>query len=572
MGFLSNLTSILSTHLSEDVVPLTSRSLATASAHFPEPPNYSTWAFAIGKFETPLVALACVSVLVVALLVTLIVKLKTQKEIVQNAFEAEQKYRNIFENAIEGIFQTSPEGAYLSANPALARMLGFDSPEELIRERSDPARRRYFDLKRRQEFIRQLQEVGALHNFEYEDYRKDGTTIWFSDNVHCVCDSEGKLLYYEGTTQDITARKLAEAALRESEQRHRELFENARDATYVHDLKGRYTWVNRAAEKLTGYTRAEILGKSFINFVPPDQIENIALQLCRKLVDHGETGYESEVITRDGRRVPVEISSHLIVRGGQAVGVQGTARDITERKAAQEKLKASSNDLRALSARLQSAREEEGTRIAREIHDELGSALTSMKWDLEEMDKILSGHVEQPEFAALQEKLHSPMRLIDVAISSVRRIASELRPSILDDLGLVAAIEWQAQQFQTRTGIACHCDCSLAKVELSEEQSTAVFRIFQEALTNVLRHAQATAVEIKIIREQGYLSVSISDNGRGINNTEKSEQQSLGILGMRERAHLIGAEIKITGVAGKGTILTVHVPSSAPEKVLKMTR
>lgn len=352
----------------------------------------------------------------------------------------------------------------------------------------------------------------------------------------------------------------ASAELRESEERYRELFENAKDATYVHDLSGRYTSVNRAAEKLTGYARAEILGKHYSHFIPEEQIAIISEQGWRKLAGEGETTYESEVLTKDGRRVAVEVSSHLIFESGVSVAVQGAVRDISERKAAEAKLKAYSEQLRALSARLQSAREQEGTRIAREIHDELGSALTSLKWDLEEMEKMTSASSDQSELAALREKLHAPIKLADMAISSIRRIASELRPSILDDLGLVPAIEWQAQQFQERTGIICDCDCFLERVELSEEQATAVFRILQEALTNVLRHAQATRVKIKINIENGHFALSVSDNGKGITESEKSEQHSLGILGMRERAHLISGEIDINSVEKQGTVILVQVP------------
>jgi len=159
-----------------------------------------------------------------------------------------------------------------------------------------------------------------------------------------------------------------------------------------------------------------------------------------------------------------------------------------------------------------------------------------------------------------------------MAINALRRIASELRPSLLDDLGLGAAIEWQTQQFQARTGIIGHCDCSLENIGLNEEQSTAVFRIFQEALTNVLRHAQATRVDITIKKRAGYFVLVVGDNGKGITQKEKSEQQSLGILGMRERAHLIGAEIDIKGVEGKGTVVTLRVPISGQDRVLKMTR
>lgn len=483
--------------------------------------------------------------------------------------EAERKYKDIFENAGEGIFQSTPDGRYIAANPALARMYGFASPEELIHSCQDISRQVYVDPARREEFKRRLEEQGVVRGFEFEVFRKDGSTLWITVNARAVKDEQGAIQYYEGTGQDITARKIAEHGLRESEERYRELFENARDATYVHDLDGRYTSVNRAAEKLSGYTRAEILGKTFTNFVAPEDIENIREQLCRKLVDEAETSYETEVITKDGRRVAVEVSSHIILENGIPVGVQGTARDIAERKAGEEKLKANSDQLRALSARLQSAREEEGTRIAREIHDELGSALTALKWDLEEMDKMLLASTDVSELARLREKVQAPIKLADSAISAIRRIASELRPSVLDDLGLVAAIEWEAQQFQGRTGIACHCDCSLENVELSEKQSTAVFRIFQEALTNILRHAQATSVHIKIEKENGCFVLSVSDNGKGINEREKSEEQSLGILGMRERAQLVGGVVEINGVAGKGTVVIVRVPTSG-DKVLRM--
>ena len=361
--------------------------------------------------------------------------------------EAERKYRDIFENAGEGIFQTTPDGGFIAANPALARMHGFESPEELIRTREDISRQIYVDPTRREEFKRQLEEQGAVRGFEHQIFRKDWSKIWISVNARAVRDEQGAIQYYEGTAQDITDRKQAE-----------------------------------------------------------------------------------------------------------------------------ERLQITSEQLRALSARLQSAREEEGTRIARAIHDELGSVLTSLKWDLEETDRILAGPMEPSQLAALRERLHALMKLTDSAISAIRRIASELRPSVLDDLGLLAAIEWQAQQFQARTGIVCHCDCSLEKVELSKEQSTAVFRILQEALTNVLRHAQATKIDIKINKENGCFALSVSDNGKGITESEKSEQQSLGILGMRERAHLIGGELDIKGVERKGTVVIVRVPISGQERVLKMTR
>ncbi|HLR06956.1 MAG TPA: sensor histidine kinase, partial [Pyrinomonadaceae bacterium] len=169
---------------------------------------------------------------------------------------------------------------------------------------------------------------------------------------------------------------------------------------------------------------------------------------------------------------------------------------------------------------------------------------------------------DQSQLQVLRERIEAMLRLTETTISAVRRISSELRPSVLDDLGLAAAIEWQAQQFQARTGIICHCDYSLEDVDLDQEQSTAIFRIFQEALTNILRHAQATRVEIVMKEEAGEFVLTVSDNGRGITEDDKSRLQSLGLLGMRERADLIGAEIDVAGVEAQGTVVTVRVPKT----------
>jgi signal transduction histidine kinase len=233
-----------------------------------------------------------------------------------------------------------------------------------------------------------------------------------------------------------------------------------------------------------------------------------------------------------------------------------------ERKRAEERIKTTTEQLRALSASLQSAREEEGARIAREIHDELGGGLTSLKWDLESLDKVVAESPDRLQLPVLREQIQTMLRISDTMISTVRRISSELRPSVLDDLGLVEAIEWQVREFQTRTGIICHYECSTENVDLNREESTAVFRIFQEALTNILRHAQATRVDIVIKEEAGEFVLSVRDNGKGITEDDKSRLQSLGLLGMRERAHLIGGEIDIVGLEGQGTVVTVRVPGS----------
>jgi len=213
--------------------------------------------------------------------------------------------------------------------------------------------------------------------------------------------------------------------------------------------------------------------------------------------------------------------------------------------------------LRALAARLHSAREEERTRVAREIHDELGQALTAIKL---EFTSLLHDLPEDQGIAAPRSQ--SILRLLDQTIQSVRRIATGLRPGILDDMGLVAALEWAAEDFQTRTGTRCRVDLPDVNIALDPERATALFRIFQETLTNVARHANATQVDVRLGKENGNLILEISDNGKGISDEELTAKTSLGILGMRERVLLLGGTLTISGTPGKGTTVSVLIPAS----------
>lgn len=223
-------------------------------------------------------------------------------------------------------------------------------------------------------------------------------------------------------------------------------------------------------------------------------------------------------------------------------------------------------NVRALSARMQSTREEEGTRIAREIHDELGGALTGIKWDLEGIDAKLEVPNGNSAIPDIRKQLKAITMQIESTIDTVRRISSELRPGVLDDLGLVAAIEWQGQQFQKRTGLQVHWETVLETADVSRDRATAVFRIFQEVLTNVLRHSRAHNIYVKLEQLDNHLELEVVDDGRGITEDEQRNTQSLGILGMKERALLVGGEVRINGASGKGTTVIVTVPLSDESK------
>ncbi len=230
-------------------------------------------------------------------------------------------------------------------------------------------------------------------------------------------------------------------------------------------------------------------------------------------------------------------------------------REIAERKRAEEHLRKSEENLRALAAHLQSVREEEWTRIAREIHDELGQSLTGLKMDLTWVANRLP--VDQ---RVLAEKTKSMSGLIDSTIQSVRKIASRLRPEVLDQLGLTAAIGWHAGDFRKRTGIRCKLSLPSDTLTLDRERSTAAFRIFQELLTNVARHANATRIDVAIQVESGALVLTIEDNGKGITESSIHDPKSLGLLGMRERVLPFGGAIEITGAQDKGTKVRVSIP------------
>jgi signal transduction histidine kinase len=237
--------------------------------------------------------------------------------------------------------------------------------------------------------------------------------------------------------------------------------------------------------------------------------------------------------------------------------------ELAERELSEQRLRASEENLRALATHLQSVREEERIHIAREIHDELGQALTGLKFELNSFAR----HYESDTADARQEKQQALNVAIDRIINSVRRIASGLRPEVLDEMGLAAALDWQAREFQRRTGIRCHVNIPARFVNPDKDRTTALFRIFQELLTNVARHANATRVNVALSEGQAALALCVEDNGRGIREEEAHGSRSLGFLGLRERVLAFGGTIDVKGDEGKGTRVCVSIPVTAHQPV-----
>ena len=253
-----------------------------------------------------------------------------------------------------------------------------------------------------------------------------------------------------------------------------------------------------------------------------------------------------------------QLEQRVDTRTGELVKANRELRQmVAAYRRAEEELKSSREQLRNLSAGLQSLLEEERARISREIHDELGQSLTALKFDLSSVGSRMG-----PDQTVLVEKTKSMMKLVDSTINTVRKISRDLRPGLLDDLGLAAAIAWQAKEFRIRTGIPCNVAIAPENMAVDSERSTAIFRILQEALTNIVRHAVATKVEANLEDRDGMLTLEVRDNGRGITQEQASGSKSLGLIGIRERVRRLGGEVLINGSPYEGTVIRVTIPST----------
>jgi PAS domain S-box-containing protein len=331
------------------------------------------------------------------------------------------------------------------------------------------------------------------------------------------------------------------------------------DLLCVIGLDGYFKELNPAWEKALGFSPAELKARLSIEFVHPDDRKRTDLAVQGIIVGTEMIGSANRVLCKDGSYRWLSWTARLAVDEGSIYAI---GRDITERREREDSLRQALAQRRELLARLLSVREEERTHLARVVHDELGQVLTGLKMDL----AWLQGHLD-PDQVPLLAKTRVMSSLIDTTIQAVRRISIELRPAILDDLGLVAAIEWQLQDLQKRTGLQCELISPLEEVTLDVVGRTTVFRIFQEILTNVTRHAQATQVKVKLEETGEHLMLRVHDNGRGIRQEEIHSPKSIGLLGMRERALLRGGDVHVEGTAGHGTTVTVRLPLDRGESV-----
>jgi len=363
------------------------------------------------------------------------------------------------------------------------------------------------------------------------------------------------VLFYRQTAE----RRASELALRNVQAQVGDIVDSAMDPIISIDESQRIVLYNAAAERVFLWPRAAVLGRP-LEILIPERLRAGHRKHVERFGRTGETSRRMGTTTvlfglrANGEEFPIDASISQHSEGGKRV-LTVILRDITKRVLAEEALRRSKEELRELALVATSVREQEKSRVARELHDELAQALTALKMDV----AWIREHVPADD-GPVSKKLSDIESMLDSTVAATRRISADLRPLMLDDLGFLPAAEWLVQKFTERTGIQCEFDIGVPDLELEDPHASAVFRILQESLTNAARHAQPSLVEVAIDRSDGAVTLVVRDNGRGFSLAQPRAPGSYGLLGLRERAYLLGGEVNIASEPGRGTTIEVRIP------------
>ena len=392
-----------------------------------------------------------------------------------------------------------------------------------------------------------ISEKKTSMTFEYRILNQYGNWVVLLNRQTILYDQNGQAIRILGTLQDITEQKKIQEQIIHEKEMSDVLINSLPGVFYMFNKEGKYIRWNKNLLDITGVTDEQMMSTANpVNFVPEEQKALFAEKIAN-VFKSGIDYVEGDLLVKDNKKIPFYFTGIFIKYNGEDC-MMGVGIDISEKVKTQK-------ELRDLATHLQNVREEERTRIAREIHDELGQQLTGLKMEISWLNKKI-----KPENIEVSNKLKDALFLIDDTVKNVRRIATQLRPSMLDDLGLVSAMEMQSDEFQKRFNIKSDIATNLGNAKINAEKSTAIFRIFQESLTNVLRHSKATSVNTLLTIEEDLLVMSITDNGIGFNEKEINKKKSLGILGMKERTIMLGGSYQISSKENEGVMVLVKLP------------
>jgi len=484
--------------------------------------------------------------------------------------ESEARMRAIFETAVDAILTIDTEGKIDRFNPAAQRLFGYAAEEVMGKNVSmlmpSP------DRERHDGYLKHYQETGQKKIIgigrEVSGKRKDGSIFPMDLSVAETVVGERRM--FTGIVRDVTERHEAIKAMRrefraleekrQAEAKFRKLVEQVQAIIYIVDPKepDRLMYISPQI-KMLGFTPEEWLDDPELPVrqihVEDRKLAMEAIYRCRSQGLPLRTEYR--LMARNGRALWFRDEAEAVTDdSGRHMFMQGILVNITQNKLAEEALRHSQDELRRLAAHQEQVKEEERTRIAREIHDELGGQLTSIKAYVSVSVEQAKARGEQPD-----PLLTDAADMAKSAIETVRRVITDLRPSVLDQLGVWAALEWYAGRVQQMSGIRCLCkiDDSVADFEVDAELSTMLFRVVQEALTNVVRHADASEVQISARLQSGVVVLEVVDNGKGIDTERLLNRESMGLLGMYERTRHFGGELKVSGIPGKGTSVVLRL-------------
>ena len=409
------------------------------------------------------------------------------------------------------------------------------------------------------ESLEKIKSQRTPANIEYSIYTPRGERRTIHNSIYMEFDTFGKLTRLFGTAQDVTARKRSENAVRESEKKYRYLFEYNPLPMWVLDTDTlEFLDVNHAALEHYQYTRDEFLALPYQAIKSAEEKKHFSdfkERISAQPLNAGLWIHQK----RDKSTMDVEILFHTIDHPNKNACL-AIVTDVTDKLKAEAEIKSSYQQLQELTGHLQHVIEEERTRISREVHDELGQQLTGLKMDASWILRKLPSEAE-----GIRDKVSEMVALIDETVKSVRRISSELRPGILDDLGLAAAMEWLGQEFEKRTGVVCCFQNRAENFEPEGKLASNIFRIYQEALTNVARHAQAKKITTTLDEKHDNLYLIIKDDGIGFDPRAGSQNgKSLGLIGMKERALTLKGELTVQTGNNMGTTVTLSIPTKQP--------
>jgi len=437
-------------------------------------------------------------------------------------------------------------------------MYGYPDTSTMLREIGSNIINLYANSSDRQRVLNILDKNGYMAPTEIELIGRNGEKFWAMVGAKKVTDYEGNLLYYQAEHIDINSLKKAEEKWKESEEKYRSLSDQSGLGIGLFSPDGKIIYFNKKAMSNLGAPFVSFIGKS-LSDIFDKKTSRKYINRFKEVIRYGKSiEYEDFFESESGKYWFISNHSKICDSTGKMLGIQVIVHDITERKIIEKRLQESTDELRDLTNHFGEEMEKERTIISRDLHDDLGQKLTALNMDIAWLKSRIG-----VQSRTVEKKLQLMQSLISDTIESVQRISYGLRPSILDDLGLQAAIEWQLKEFHRMSGIKVNSLFDIEN-EISDRQiSLVIFRIVQEALTNILRHAEATEIDVKVKARENEISAIITDNGSGIDKEKVVSKKSFGLMGMRERVKANKGEIIISGKKGLGTEIFVKIPLKA---------